>query len=471
MPSGAKTTIANLASVTGNYRAPRIVELPTLHPDQVKAVAVIRANRFTAVRCGRRWGKTDLAKTIACNDAINGKPVGWFAPEYKFISEAYNEIAATLDQVIVQSSKMEGVIRPIGGGRIDFWSLDNDRAGRSRKYARVIIDEAAFAKPNMMDIWERSIKPTLLDLNGKCLVTSNTNGISPDNFLWAICNEKNKDGTSKYRFAEYHAPSMNNPHVPQREPGETDSEYFARRTDEFEKLKRDNAPLVYKQEYLADFVDWSGDAFFSQDSLLVDRLPVTVPKNCDTVFAVIDSAVKTGKDNDGTAVIYFAYYRAARGSGYRLVILDYDVLQIEGAVLETWLPNVVDTLKALSEEHRAIRGPAGVWIEDKASGMILVQQGQKKYGPFIKAIDSKLTSVGKDERAISVSGYVYRGLVKIGEKAYGHHVNYKGSTQNHLVSQVVGFRIGDKDAFKRADDLLDCFTYGIAMGLGDAAGF
>ena len=454
MSRGA-TTIANLASVTGNYRAPRIVELPTLHPDQVKATAVIRSNRFTAVRCGRRWGKTDLAKTIACNDVINGRPVGWFAPEYKFISEAYNEIADILDPVIVQSSKMEGVIRVVGGGRIDFWSLDNERAGRSRKYARAIIDEAAFTKPNMMEIWERSIKPTLLDLAGKCLVTSNTAGISDDNFFYRIC-PREGETISEFGFAEFHAPTANNPYMPR---------------EEVEKLQRDNHPLVYQQEYLADFVNWSGAAFFSQDSLLVGNAPVAVPPNCDTVFAVIDSAVKTGKDNDGTAVIYFGYYRVARGTGFRLVLLDYDVLQIEGAVLETWLPNVVETLKALANEHKCIRGPAGVWIEDKASGMILVQQGQKKYGSFVKAIDSKLTSVGKDERAISVSGYVYRGLVKIGEKCYTKMVNYKGSTRNHLISQVVGFRIGDKDAAKRADDLLDCFTYGIAMGLGDSAGF
>jgi hypothetical protein len=448
------------------------VELPTPHPDQIKAYEVIARNRFTVVRCGRRWGKTDLAKILASQEALQGFPVGWFAPEYKFVSEAYNEIAATLEPMISQSSKMEGVIRLYGGGRIDFWSLDNERAGRSRKYKLAIIDEAAFTKPVvMMGIWQKSILPTLLDFNGKCLVTSNTNGISQENFLWAICNEKNDDGTMKHGFAEFHAPSMNNPHVPAREPGEDYDVWQERRREEFDKVKRDHPPLVYQQEYLADFVDWSGAAFFSQDSLLVGNAPVAVPPNCDTVFAVIDSAVKTGKDNDGTAVIYFGYYRVPRGAGFRLVLLDYDVLQIEGAVLETWLPNVVETLKALANEHKCIRGPVGVWIEDKASGMILVQQGQKKYGSFVKAIDSKLTAVGKDERAISVSGYVYRGLVKIGEKCYTKTVNYKGSTRNHLISQVVGFRIGDKDAAKRADDLLDCFTYGIAMGLGDAGGF
>jgi len=38
---------------------------------------------------------------------------------------------------------------------------------------------------------------------------------------------------------------------------------------------------------------------------------------------------------------------------------------------------------------------------------------------------------------------------------------------NHFLHQVTTFRIGDKEAAKRADDLLDCFTYGVAVGLTD----
>jgi hypothetical protein len=408
---------------------------------------VIDANRMTVIRCGRRWGKTDLDKSNAVETAIAGYPVGWFAPEYKFISEAYNELSDILEPVIVQSSKTEGVMRLLTGGRVDFWSLENERAGRSRKYKLAVIDEAAFTKPNMADVWQKSIRPTLLDLGGKCVVTSNTNGIEPNNFLYQICHDE------KYGFAQFHATTADNPYMPAAEVA---------------KLQADNHPLVYQQEYLAEFVDWSGAAFFSQDSLLVDKRPVPAPPTCSAVFAVIDSAVKTGKANDGTGVVYFAY--VAYGAAYKLVILDYDVQQIEGALLETWLPTVFDNLEAFAKSCRAIKGSVGVWIEDKSSGMILLQQAQRR-GKNVHAIDSKLTSVGKDERAISVSGYVYQGLVKLATGAFERVVGYKGTTRNHLLGQVVGFRVGDKDAAKRQDDLLDCFTYGIALALGDAGGF
>lgn len=333
------------------------------------------------------------------------------------------------------------------GGRIDFWSLENERAGRSRKYHIVIVDEAAFTKPNMMDVWEKSIKPTLLDFGGKCIITSNTNGIADDNFLYQICHD------AKYGFVEFHAPTANNPYMP---------------AEEVAKLQADNHPLVYQQEYLAEFVDWSGAAFFSQESLLVEGKPVPLPVTCSAVFAVIDSAVKTGKANDGTGVVYCAY--VSYGATYKLVILDYDVQQIEGALLETWLPTVFDNLEAFAKQCKAIKGSVGVWIEDKSSGMILLQQAQRR-GKNVHAIDSKLTAVGKDERAISVSGYVYRGLVKMAVSAFDRVVSYKGTTRNHLLGQVVGFRVGDKDAAKRQDDLLDCFTYSIALALGDAGGF
>ena len=101
-----------------------------------------------------------------------------------------------------------------------------------------------------------------------------------------------------------------------------------------EDLQKDNDPLVYAQEYLAEFVDWSGVAFFSREKLLVENRPLPLPPRCDFVFAVIDTASKTGTDNDATAVTFFARDKTGK---IPLFILDWDIIQIEGAMLETWL--------------------------------------------------------------------------------------------------------------------------------------
>jgi hypothetical protein len=450
------------------------ITLPTLHADQVRAWDVVSKNDYTILRCGRRWGKTDFDKTVASDAAIKGDPVGWFAPEYKFIAEAYNELMDILDPVVTTSSKNEGVIRLKGGGRIDFWSLENERAGRSRKYKWAIIDEAAFCKPNMMDIWTRSIEPTLIDLGGKCLVSSNTNGIAEDNFLYQISPngvDQPKPGSKSgcggvYGFAEYHAPTMNNPLIPQLKRGESTADYQIRRDKVFEDLKAKKHPLVYQQEHLAEFVDWSGVAFFQADRLLLNGEPVPEPTTCDMVFSVTDTATKTGKQHDGTGTTWFAVISTTRA--YKLVILDWDLQQIEGSLLEFHMPTVFQRTEYWAKRCNARVGAAN-FLEDKDAGMVLVQQAARRGWPC-DAIDSKLTSIGKDERAISVSGYVWQGLVKFGREAYNKTSIYKEVTRNHQLTQVTGFRVGDKDAAKRADELLDTFCYGVSVALGDSEG-
>jgi len=190
-----------------------------------------------------------------------------------------------------------------------------------------------------------------------------------------------------------------------------------------------------------------------------------LPAKCDAVFAVIDTASKTGTDNDATAVTYFTRDTVGR---IQLFILDWDIAQIEGAVLETWLPAVFRRLEELALVCGARRGSLGAFIEDKNSGTILLQQALRRGMPA-REIDSKLTAMGKNERAIWVSGYVRRELVKYTD-AFDKTTIYKRHSRNHLLDQVESFRVGDNKS-EREDDLFDTFCYGIALALGDDKGF
>lgn len=425
-----------------------IVTLPTLHAGQVRAFRLLdpttkKRARFKAIRCGRRWGKTMHGEVLACDGATKRQNIGIFAPDYKILAETYGEIADILDPIKQSASRLDGVIRTTTGGRIDFWSLDNERAGRSRKYHKVIIDEGAFTKPNMMKIWQTAIRPTLLDFSGTATVLSTPNGTNQDNFFWRICNEP------EHGFVEYHAPTHDNPYLPQ---------------EELDKLQAENHPMVFRQEYLAEFVDWSNAQFFSISHMLVNEQPVAVPTRCDSVFCTIDTAVKTGKDNDGTAVSYWA---VSQSVGHPLVLLDWDIVQIEGSLLEVWMPTVFENLEIWAKRTGARMGSVGAFIEDKVSGTILIQQAMRR-GWQVHPIDSKLTSVGKDERAISISGYVYRGMVKMSAPAYEKTVTYKQATRNYFITQVFGYRLGVP---MQADDMLDSFCYAVAIALGDSGGY
>jgi hypothetical protein len=438
-----------------------------LHDGQIAALRALQPHRFKALRCGRRFGKTDFAKAWIADGLVRGWECAWLAPQNRTWSEVYSELTTDLRPIVSRTSKQAAAIHTRTGGRLDFWTLENPIAGRGGRYARIAIDEAAFAKDgdnkvegSMMSIFEKSIKPTLYDYGGEVLVCSNSAGKNQDNFFYNICTDP------QYGFHEYHATTMDNPLLPKRQANESFEAWLERRTRVQAELIRDNDPLVYAQEYLADFVDWAGVAFFSREKLLENDQPVAYPKTCDSVFAVIDTASKTGTDHDATAVTFFAFNSYGASP---LLILDWDIAQIEGATLETWLPSIFDRLEELARMCRARSGSIGALIEDKNSGTILLQQAHRRGMP-VQAIDSKLTAMGKDERAISVSGYVHRGRVKYTEHAYTKTTIYKRKSRNHLLDQVESFRIGDKDS-DREDDLLDTFCYGIALSLGNSEGF
>ena len=214
--------------------------------------------------------------------------------------------------------------------------------------------------------------------------------------------------------------------------------------------------------------DWNasaGEAFFTEDALLVDGAPAELPRHVDYVYAVLDTALKDGLEHDGTAAVYFAKDSAI---GDRIWILDWEVLQIKGALLDEWLPTVSARLQNYAMEYGARYGARGLWIEDKASGIVRLQQAERM-GIEATAIPGNLTAMGKDGRALNASPHVYQNKVKITRRAYDKVMMYRERASNHFLSQVTGFRLGAKTP--HGMDLLDCATYGISLGLGNSEGY
>lgn len=400
------------------------------------------------LRCGRRFGKTELLQTVFGHRAAYGRRIGWMTPDYKLQRPTYNTLHRLLKPMVTHASKTEGVIELIGGGGVEFWTLDNEDAGRSRSYDDVVIDEASLKKKGLKEIVEQAIGPTLLDRRGTLTIAGTPKGIDPENFFY----EASQVLPERLKWKEFWAPTRNNLML--------DPVGVA-------ALETEHPPLVYKQEYLAEFVDWSGIAFFTLDKLLMDGLPVEYPSLCDYVYATIDTAIKTGKENDGTAVTFWALNRLGT-QPYPLTVLDWDYIQIEGASLEEWLPTVFERLEHFARVCKARQGSAGAFIEDKGSGTILLQQAQRR-GWNSHAIESDLTAMGKVERALNISSYVFRGWVKLSTHAFTKTCVFKGVSANHLVNQITGFRVDDKELVN--DDAVDSWIYGVAIGLGNEGGF
>ena len=122
------------------------LSLGTLHSGQVDAYWALKKHRFKALRCGRRFGKTDFAKIWISEGLVQGWECAWFAPQHMTWSEVYAGLTDSLRPILDTSSKGAAVMRLRTGGRLDFWSLENAIAGRGRRYRRIAVDEAAFAK-------------------------------------------------------------------------------------------------------------------------------------------------------------------------------------------------------------------------------------------------------------------------------------------------------------------------------------
>ena len=102
--------------------------------------------RFKVMSCGRRFGKTLLAANwlgLLPGSAISGQPVAFFSPTYKLLLDVWASLERTLKPVTRKANKTEMRIELHTGGKVDFWTLEDPDAGRGRKYARLVVDEAA----------------------------------------------------------------------------------------------------------------------------------------------------------------------------------------------------------------------------------------------------------------------------------------------------------------------------------------
>jgi phage FluMu gp28-like protein len=194
--------------------------------------------RFNVANCGRRFGKSAMAVNILAETAIKGFPAGYFAPTYKLLEGTYNECLLALNEAVVRKHDNQ-FIELITGGKIEFWSLDNPQAGRSRKYKEVVVDEAAFVK-NLWESWTQAIRPTLTDLKGGA---------------WFLSTPKGKNDFYKLHQrgvtgeANWQSWTMTTYDTPFIDPKEIDD------------AKRDLPEVAFNQEYLAQFVDNTANPF------------------------------------------------------------------------------------------------------------------------------------------------------------------------------------------------------------------
>lgn len=303
------------------------IHLQSLHPGQLTVIN--NRKRFNTLAMGRRWGKTVLGQKLAIDPALAGFPVGWFSPSYKLLIDVWRDLRNALQPIIARSNVQERRIELTTGGVIEMWSLDNADAGRGRKYARIIVDEAAMVK-SLTHAWSASLRPTLTDYAGDGWFLSTPKG---RNGFWQLYQSGQDDTNSEW--ASWHMPTATNPFI---DPAE------------IEAARKMLPERIYAQEYLAQFLEDAGGVF----------------------RRVMDAATATeqAKAEDGTQYVMGADW----GKSNDFTVLT--VLDTNGRMVHLDRFNQIDyqvqlgRLQALAERFK----PSAIIAEQNSMGAPLAEQ-------------------------------------------------------------------------------------------------
>ena len=191
------------------------------------------------IACGRRWGKSTLAGTMALTAADVGGQVAWVAPTYANSRPMWRFLESLTAQTdMVQAHKTDRSLNFLHGGRISVFTADNDIALRGEAFDYVFIDEAArVSEATYQDV----LLPTLADRDGKLVAISTPKG---RNWFWR---EWLRGAEHTENYASWTAPSSDNPLENIRKAAELARESVASQT--------------YRQEWLAEFIEDGGGVF------------------------------------------------------------------------------------------------------------------------------------------------------------------------------------------------------------------
>ena len=148
-----------------------------------------------------------------------------------------------------------------GTSRILFLSADNPESILELGFKGIVVDEAARIPPN---VWHYTIRPTLSQSMGWATLISTPNGRG-----WFYdLHTRGRDPEEK-DYQSFHFASNTNPFFP---------------TEEWAEAKRTLPEDVFKQEYMAEFLEDSAGVFHSVEGCLVDAPPFQIAEvviGCD----------------------------------------------------------------------------------------------------------------------------------------------------------------------------------------------
>jgi len=194
--------------------------------------------KYYILNIGRQFGKTMLGINQMLDWAINdsGCNIAWVTPIYKQGKKAFSELEkATINSGLFEYNQTELTVKGFNS-TISFFSGERPDNIRGNTFDYLIIDEFAFTRE---ELWSEVLSATVLVKGKKVLFISTPKG---KNHFYKLSLQPNYDNRYKYfHFTSYDTPFIN--------------------ALDLEERKRSLPSHVFKQEYLAEFIDNASGLF------------------------------------------------------------------------------------------------------------------------------------------------------------------------------------------------------------------
>lgn len=246
------------------------IRLPGLHPGQRHVLEHKR--RFTYSCCGRRWNKTTTWLSEMVEAVVETQlSYQWCAPTYKQCRIAWDELRRMVPAHVgtYNEGRMECVLP--GDGKIGFFSVEDPETARGFTAAGVVFDEASEIREKA---WTEVVRGTLVDTGGYARFCYTPKG---RNWVWR--NVMAAEAEQDPNVIHFQAPTLgavvHEDGTLERRPHPLENPRIP--WDEMVNLFLTLPERVFRQEYLAEYLDDGGGAFRNVDACAVGAFVARPP--------------------------------------------------------------------------------------------------------------------------------------------------------------------------------------------------
>ncbi|MGV2866476.1 terminase large subunit domain-containing protein [Achromobacter sp. AGC39] len=355
-----------------------------------KQMEVYRAkSRFKVVVAGRRWGKTQLAKTSMIRFAnVRNRLIWYVAPSYRMAKQImWPELLAALPRRWVKKiNETSMTVTLVNNTRLELKGADNPDSLRGVGVHYLVMDEVQDIHP---EAWTKVLRPTLASTNGQALFIGTPKAY---NFLYELYALGQKpENRASGKWISWQFPTITSPFIP---------------PDEIAAAMEDMDEKSFNQEFNASFETMSGRVYHpfdrrihlrackfdpskpiwvGQDFNIDPMSSVIIQQQDDGTLWAIDEVVLRGSNTEEVCdeldrrywryidnVVLFpdpagAYRQHARGES------DLDIFRERGFKRQRYHrkhPPIADRVNAVNRMLKSADGTVRFYIDPKCKHLI-----------------------------------------------------------------------------------------------------